>query len=236
MARIRTIKPEFWTDEDIALLESDTKLLALGLLNHSDDEGYFKAHEALVKAAVFPFSDHSVNIQGRLKQLQKCSYLSLFTGTDGKQYGHIRNFTNHQKVNRPNPSKIKPLKPITDNSVSDQCALTGGKEQGTGNREQGTGKENPPEIPSVDDGYVFRGDKFNINKSDFENHRKIYPNLNLLAEYAQIDLELRDTAKSKVWMTLNSKLNYRNLKSQPPQKTTASIFNLQNKTYVSGDL
>jgi len=132
MARIRTIKPDFWTDEDIALLDSDTKLLAIGLLNHSDDEGYFKAHEALVKAAVFPFSDNSLNIHGMLKRLENARYLTLFSGTDGKQYGHIRNFNVHQKVNRPNPSKIKALKPITDNSVSNHGKLTGGKEQGTG--------------------------------------------------------------------------------------------------------
>tara|TARA_R110001599_G_scaffold339851_1_gene559738 strand:- start:29058 stop:29873 length:816 start_codon:yes stop_codon:yes gene_type:complete len=176
MARIRSIKPEFWTDEDIALLESDTKLLALGLLNHSDDEGFFKAHEALVKAAVFPFSDDSVNIHGRIKQLENIHYLSLFTGTDGKQYGHIRNFNNHQKINRPSPSKIKPFKPITDNSLSNHGAITGGKEQGTGNREQGKERNLKPMSSKLDDDaqevFDFWCSTMGKQKSAFSKARK----------------------------------------------------------------
>ena len=38
MARIRTIKPEFWRDEDLSGLPAETALLAIGLLNHADDE------------------------------------------------------------------------------------------------------------------------------------------------------------------------------------------------------
>lgn len=132
MARIRTIKPEFWQDEDLAMLDSDIRLLALGLLNHADDEGYFKAHHALIRAAVFPFTDGSLNIQGMLNELSNIGYLRLFEGSDGKHYGVIKNFAKHQKVNRPSPSKIKGLEGITDNSVSPHEQLTGGKEQGTG--------------------------------------------------------------------------------------------------------
>nr|MBF6067360.1 primosomal protein [Klebsiella pneumoniae] len=38
MARIRTIKPEFWTDEDMAEVSEPACLLAIGLLNYADDE------------------------------------------------------------------------------------------------------------------------------------------------------------------------------------------------------
>ena len=51
MARIRTIKPEFWQDEDLATLSEPALILAAGLLNHADDEGYFRAHPGLIKAA-----------------------------------------------------------------------------------------------------------------------------------------------------------------------------------------
>ena len=66
MGRIRTIKPEFWTDEDMAALDPYTRLLAIGLLNYADDEGYFNANPALVKAAVFPLDEGSANIPGGL--------------------------------------------------------------------------------------------------------------------------------------------------------------------------
>lgn len=133
MARIRTVKPEFWQDEDLAALDPFTQLMAIGLLNHADDHGYFKAHKALVRAAIFPFSEASLNIHGMLTELSNIAYISLFEGSDGKPYGYINGFSKHQKVNRPTPSKIEPLRQFTESSVSPHGALTGG----TGNREQG---------------------------------------------------------------------------------------------------
>lgn len=138
MARIRTIKPELWQDEDLAEISESALILAIGLLNHADDEGYFKANPGLVKAAVFPLREPSLSIHGMFSELSSAGYLELFDGTDGKKYGLIRNFTKHQKINRPSPSKIKGLRSITENSLSDHGRLTPGKERkGTGNREQG---------------------------------------------------------------------------------------------------
>jgi hypothetical protein len=124
MARIRTIKPEFWTDEDLALLDPRTQLLAIGLLNHSDDEGYFKAHPLIIKATIFPFSEDSVSIHDMLKQLENVGYLVLFKGTDGKAYGIVSNFLEHQRINRPTPSKIKELQLLSEDSVSGQGDIT----------------------------------------------------------------------------------------------------------------
>lgn len=150
MARIRSIKPEFWTDEDISCLSEPARLAAIGLLNHSDDEGYFKAHPMLVKAAIFPLSDPSVSIHGIISELSRINYIRLCTGTDGKQYGMVRNFTVHQKVNRPNKSKIKPLCDFTEQSVINHGQITygtGNREQGTGSREQGN-TCNSEELPA----------------------------------------------------------------------------------------
>ena len=40
MARIRTIKPEFWTDEKVVTLPFEARLLFIGMWNFCDDEGY----------------------------------------------------------------------------------------------------------------------------------------------------------------------------------------------------
>lgn len=124
MARIRSIKPEFWTDEDLAMLDPKTQLLAIGLLNHSDDEGYFKAHPLIIKAAVFPFTEDSVSIHDMLKQLEKVGYLELFEGVDTKAYGRVCNFLEHQRINRPTPSKIKELHVVNEDSVSSHGGFT----------------------------------------------------------------------------------------------------------------
>lgn len=132
MARIRTIKPEFWQDEDLAEVSEPTLILAAGLLNHSDDEGYFRAHPGLIKAAVFPLREPSMNIHGMLTELSNVGYIRLFEGADGKQYGQIINFTKHQRINRPSESKIRELEKFTEHSVKHHGGLTPGKEQGTG--------------------------------------------------------------------------------------------------------
>jgi len=118
MARIRTIKPDFWTDEDLATLDPWVQLLAIGLLNHSDDEGYFKAHPLIVKAVIFPLTESSMSIQTMLETLEKINYLTLFQGVDGKAYGKVNNFLKHQKINRPTPSKIKELCSVKIDSLN----------------------------------------------------------------------------------------------------------------------
>lgn len=149
MARIRTIKPEFWKHEDLSLLPEATHLLAAALLNHSDDEGYFKANIDLIRAECSPIRDPSVKIQTSLTLLSEIGYLRVGTGTDGKRYGVIVKFLDHQVVNRPRASKIKPLMRTWDDSLNGHGSFTDrsspewkGMEQGTGN---GMEKEPSPE-------------------------------------------------------------------------------------------
>lgn len=124
MARIRTIKPEFWTHEDLSALPAETHMLAAALLNHSDDEGYFNAHPGLVKAACCPLREDSVSVQSGLKQLCGVGYIRVGTGTDGKHYGHVITFDSHQRVNRPTESKIKHLVSEWEPSVTNHGVIT----------------------------------------------------------------------------------------------------------------
>lgn len=44
MARIRTIKPEFWTAEQVMELSRDARLLFIGMWNFCDDAGVHQRH------------------------------------------------------------------------------------------------------------------------------------------------------------------------------------------------
>lgn len=123
MARIRTIKPEFWTDEDIAGLSEPAMLLAIGLLNYSDDEGWFNANYLLIKAAVFPLREPSKTIPRMIQELSGIDYISIYPGPDGKQFGQVLNFSKHQRVDKPRPSEIKKLVLIQEQSRNDQGKL-----------------------------------------------------------------------------------------------------------------
>ena len=146
MARIRTIKPEFWTHEGLSALPEATHMLAAALLNYADDDGYFNANPGLVQAATSPLREPSVSIPDSLHLLAKEGYLRLGTGPDGRRYGHIVSFTDHQTISHAKPSKIKDVGIVWDEvgsipvTVQEQSILN--REQGTGNRtgnrEQGT--------------------------------------------------------------------------------------------------
>jgi hypothetical protein len=109
MGRIRTIKPEFTQDEELSSLAPETHLLAAGLLCYSDDDGYFNANPGLVSAAIFPLRETSLSVHDMLSALAKIGFIRLGVAADGKHYGQVVKFTEHQRVNRPTPSKIKPL-------------------------------------------------------------------------------------------------------------------------------
>jgi len=146
MGRIRTIKPGFWTNEELSSLPEPTHLLAAGLLNYADDEGYFNANPALIKAELSPLREPSVSIHCSLSELSRIGYIALGTGGDGRRYGRVVNFTAHQRINRPSASKIAAISiawdQFTEPSVSSHCILSEPSlPEGKGREGKGSGKE-----------------------------------------------------------------------------------------------
>ena len=139
MARIRTIKPEMASDEALAETSIAAQLLAVRILNYADDEGYFNANPALIKAACFPLVE--LDIGELLAELAGIGYLRLGEGSDGRQYGKVRKFSDHQKVNRPYESKIKHLVSFTEHSLNGNGTITAGKEK---EKEKEKEANNPP--------------------------------------------------------------------------------------------
>jgi hypothetical protein len=129
MSRIRTIKPDFWRNEDLSSVSAEAALLAVGLLNFADDEGFFQANPRLIQADIFPLRELSGSPTLLLNELSKIGFVRLFSGLDGKQYGEIVNFLKHQVINKPTPSKFKGLETIPEDYGSDPVALPSGKER-----------------------------------------------------------------------------------------------------------
>ena len=109
MGRIRTVKPEFFTNERLSALHPETHLLAAGLLCYADDEGYFNAHPGLVQAAIFPVRECSQKLPVMLQSLSSIGYIQFSEGSDGRKYGRVVSFSDHQVVSHARPSKIKTL-------------------------------------------------------------------------------------------------------------------------------
>ncbi|MCE2029266.1 Lin1244/Lin1753 domain-containing protein [Sessilibacter corallicola] len=61
--------------------------------------------------------------------------------------------------------------------------------------------------------YAYCGSRIKLNQRDYDRFLKTYPNLDLVTELNQLDLELRDATNKSWYGALNAKLNYRNKKA-----------------------
>lgn len=100
MARIRSIKPEFWTSEQIVDCSPITRLLFIGMWNFCDDGGNHPASARTLKMEVFPGDDITVDeIQKHIDELIKNGLIVEYEA-EGKLYWHVTGWK-HQKIDRP---------------------------------------------------------------------------------------------------------------------------------------
>lgn len=179
MARIRTIKPEFWQDDDLAEVSEAALLTAIGLLNHADDDGYFKANPKLIQSVIFPLREPSVTIQVAINELSNIGYISLYIGGDGKQYGKVNGFKSHQRINKPTPSKIKGLIDFNEYYVTPTVVLPAGKErkgkeQGKEVEGKGGGKELiSSKLDDIEKIILYLNEKSGKSFENVESNRKL---------------------------------------------------------------
>lgn len=142
MSRIRTIKPEFFTSQAVGDLPFGARLLFIGLWTQADDEGRLVDSPAVLKGQLFPFDEEVSyhDVSAWLEMLVEAGLIRQYE-VDGKWYFLVLGFTEHQRINRPTPSKFPAPPPrasdqvlhvltggFTEDSVSDHGVLTPGRE------------------------------------------------------------------------------------------------------------
>lgn len=122
MARIRTVKPEFWSSEQVMNVSREARLLFIGLWNFADDAGRTVDSAKTIKAQIFP-GDDDVDAETVRRWIDDLSTNDLVRQyeVDGKAYLWITGW-NHQKIDRPRPSK-HPDPPIGLKSTNDRRGL-----------------------------------------------------------------------------------------------------------------
>lgn len=105
MARIRTIKPEFWTDGNIVKLSPFARLLFIGMWNFAMcDAGHLDDDVLKLKLQILPLDD--VNINELLLELIEAQRVVRFevqkpsfgASNEVQTYLMVKNFELHQKV------------------------------------------------------------------------------------------------------------------------------------------
>ena len=102
MARIRTIKPEFFTSEDIVSLAPLTRLLYIALWCEADKEGRLAWKPFTFKLRYFP--GDSCDIASMCDELVKEKLIKLY----GDGLAYIPKFKTHQHINPRESASILP--------------------------------------------------------------------------------------------------------------------------------
>lgn len=104
MARIRSIKPEFWTSAQVLECSPNARLLFIGLWTFCDDAGRHVDKPKQVKAEVYPADDLTiVDIEAMLDELDRVGLIQRYT-VDGERYFCITGW-HHQRIDKPQPAK-----------------------------------------------------------------------------------------------------------------------------------
>jgi hypothetical protein len=164
MARIRTIKPEFWTAEQVMECSPIARLLFIGMWNFCDDGGNHPASCKTLKAEVFPGDDlTTLAIAELIRELIDNALVAEYE-SGGKRYWHVTGW-HHQKIEKPNSKHPKPPsgelprpvaehsptndRPVAEDSATDRRPIAdhstpegkGREKEGTGGEKEGKGEE-----------------------------------------------------------------------------------------------
>lgn len=182
MARIRTIKPEFFTSDTVAQLSLRARLTFIGLWTYCDDFGRGRDNVRLIKAAVWALDDvTTTEIEKDLQELADLRLILRYSVFD-KGYLSISSWPEHQKVSHPTESKIPSPEddsaspppgtggfPKDSGEIPERSGaardMSGGVPPGTGNREQGKEQGGGPALSRSEE----------LAPDRFEEFWRVYP-------------------------------------------------------------
>lgn len=183
MARIRTIKPEFFDDEDIARMSAFARLGFIGLWTEADRDGRLRDRPVRLKARIFPYDDLDMN--ALLNEMAQHKFITRYD-VGGMALIQVRTFGKHQNVP---PNETKSVLPGPQDVASPENGATVVQEYGReGNREQeGNGDSAVPLCDTTPALMTFptvgRGPKlWDLTSTQVAEWQTAYPGIDVLGE------------------------------------------------------
>lgn len=123
MARIRTIKPEFFTSATVARLSYRARLTWQGIWTQVDDGGRMRYDPRVLAGAIWPQEDEVTwrEVTSDVDELLVAGVVVTY-GPEG-EYLAVTNWHEHQRINKPTASKVPPP-PRRDDSGSTPGVVT----------------------------------------------------------------------------------------------------------------
>lgn len=117
--RIRTIKPEFFLDEELAALPPLARLLFVSLWLQADREGRLEDRPAKIKAQALPYD--GVDVSDLLGQLATSGFVTRYQAK-GRDLIQINTFGKHQRPHPKEPASALPTLPCKETAEQDPAA------------------------------------------------------------------------------------------------------------------
>lgn len=106
MARIRSLKPSIWSDESFIDLSRDARLLCIGMISHSDDDGRIVASGPALIGAIYPHDDVTVRqVEKWRDEIAKTGLITVYTVGRGT-YAAFPGWRKHQRIQKRFPSVL----------------------------------------------------------------------------------------------------------------------------------
>jgi len=141
MARIRTVKPNFFTSRAVKRLTDRQKLVWIGLWPNADDAGRLLDEPGILAGSLWALGLSEKQIDRTLSELHDAGRVVRYV-IAGEKYLQVTNWTEHQKISKPSPSPIPPP-PFRERSGSVPGGLPDGS-RGEGKGRERKGGETPP--------------------------------------------------------------------------------------------
>lgn len=220
MARIRTIKPEFPQSESMGRISRDARLLFIMLWTICDDYGKARGNSRALASLLFPYDvDAGERIDTWLGELEREGCILRYE-TDGNTYVMVRKWKDHQRVDKPTPSRIPDPRDDVGNPRENSRAFANppvGTKEGKGKEGKGEGPEEGADALALDrkgQPYAFAGKIIRLTSTDFAAWQKAYPYLDLVEALQSRDrwlAEQGDDEDRKNWFhSTSSHLRRRN--------------------------
>jgi len=154
MARIRTVKPDFFRHEILQDLEiahpgAYPMMVFEGLWGHCDNKGRFEWKPRMLKLDILPFLPF--DMAATLAILESAGMLKRYT-VAGKEYGEVPTFEKHQRLSGKEATEGEKFPAPEENNCEAQGKQRGsvgeipksqeGKRKGIGKEEEGEGERN----------------------------------------------------------------------------------------------
>jgi hypothetical protein len=136
MARIRTIKPDFFLDDDVAKLQPLTRILFIALWCLADKAGRLEDKPQRIKIQALPYDKYDVDAE--LDVLMQSGFIYRYQ-VDEMKLIEIKSFLKHQ---RPHNTEKESDLPIYNGEITVKDTLSNGHEttgkEGKGRERKGT--------------------------------------------------------------------------------------------------